>query len=68
MRDERRTDAAAAIRQMGAPRIRTAMLTGDNHRTAAAIAGSPGLEHHAALMPQGSRRSSAKPASGAKSC
>lgn len=51
LRDEPREDAAAAIAELRALGIRSVMLTGDNARTGAAIAGSLGLEHKAELMP-----------------
>lgn len=52
MRDEPRDDARegiAALRDLGAD---TVMLTGDNQRTAKAIAASLGMEARAELMPQ----------------
>ncbi len=52
MRDEPRADAAHAVRQLRALGVEAVMLTGDNPRTAAAIAGSLGLEHRAELMPE----------------
>jgi Cd2+/Zn2+-exporting ATPase len=52
MRDEPRADAAHAIRQLRALGVEGVMLTGDNPRTAAAIAGSLGLDHCAELMPE----------------
>jgi Cd2+/Zn2+-exporting ATPase len=51
LRDEPRPDAGdglAALRNLG---LRTVMLTGDNERTAAAIAGALGMEHRAGLLP-----------------
>lgn len=51
LRDEPREDAAAAIAELEALGVRSVMLTGDNARTGAAIAGSLGLEHKAELMP-----------------
>jgi Cd2+/Zn2+-exporting ATPase len=51
LRDEPREDAAAAIVELKALGVRSVMLTGDNARTGAAIAGSLGLEHKAELMP-----------------
>lgn len=53
MRDEPREDAAAGIAELKAMGIRSLMLTGDNARTGAAIAGSLGMEHKAELMPEG---------------
>ena len=51
LRDEPREDARAAIAELKAMGIRSTMLTGDNARTGAAIAGSLGMEHKAELMP-----------------
>ncbi len=52
MRDEPRSDAAAAIRQLSAMGLGATMLTGDNARTAAAIAGEIGLDHRAGMLPE----------------
>ncbi len=52
LRDEPRTDAADTVRDLAAMGIRSVMLTGDNERTAAAIAAQIGLEHKAGLMPE----------------
>ena len=52
MRDEPRTDAADAVRQLSAMGITPVILTGDNPRTAAAIAGSLGMEFQANMMPE----------------
>lgn len=52
MRDEPRTDALEAVRQLRGLGIEGIMLTGDNPRTAAAIAGGLGLDHRAGLMPE----------------
>ncbi len=52
MRDEPREDAVAGIAELKAMGIRSLMLTGDNARTGAAIAGSLGMEHKAELMPE----------------
>ena len=52
LRDEPRDDAAQAMRQLGALGITPIMLTGDNVRTAAAIAGDLGMEYRAELMPE----------------
>ncbi|WP_332680730.1 heavy metal translocating P-type ATPase [Bosea sp. (in: a-proteobacteria)] len=51
LRDEPRGDASEAVAELKAMGIRSTMLTGDNARTGAAIAGSLGLEHKAELMP-----------------
>ncbi len=56
MRDESREDAKegiALLRELGADAI---MLTGDNTRTAKAIAASLGMEARAELMPQDKQR------------
>jgi len=52
LRDEPRADAAEAVRQLQALGVGAVMLTGDNARTAAAIAGTLELEHRAELMPE----------------
>lgn len=52
MRDEPRPDAAAGIAALKAEGIRAVMLTGDNRRTAEAIAASLGIEARAELLPQ----------------
>ena len=52
MRDEPRSDAADAMRQLKALGIGATILTGDNPRTAAAIAGSLGTEFRAEMMPE----------------
>lgn len=51
LRDEPREDARTAIAELKALGIGSVMLTGDNARTGAAIAGSLGMEHKAELMP-----------------
>lgn len=51
VRDEPRPDAAAAISDLNDKGLRTVMLTGDNARTAQAIAETLGLEAKAELMP-----------------
>ncbi|TIP23007.1 MAG: cadmium-translocating P-type ATPase [Mesorhizobium sp.] len=56
MRDEPREDAKAglaALREIG---IRTVMLTGDNPKTAEAIASGLGVEARAGLLPQDKQR------------
>ena len=56
MRDEPRPDAKegiAALKRIGAQAV---MLTGDNQRTAAAIAAQLGLEPRAELLPQDKQR------------
>jgi Cd2+/Zn2+-exporting ATPase len=52
MRDEPRADAAAAMSQLMDLGISAVMLTGDNPRTAAAIAGGLGIEFRAEMMPE----------------
>ena len=51
MRDEPRDDAIAAVAQLSAMGVSSVMLTGDNARTGAAIAGVLGIQHRADLMP-----------------
>jgi Zn2+/Cd2+-exporting ATPase len=53
LRDEPRADAEAGLAALRGLGLRTVMLTGDNERTAAAIAGALGLEHRAGLLPDG---------------
>lgn len=52
LRDEPRDDAAVGVSQLHALGIRTVMLTGDNRRTAAAMAERMGLEARAELLPE----------------
>jgi Zn2+/Cd2+-exporting ATPase len=52
MRDEPRADAKDAVRQLSAMGVTAVILTGDNPRTAAAIAGSLGLKFEADMMPE----------------
>jgi Cd2+/Zn2+-exporting ATPase len=52
MRDEPRQDAAEAIRQLTEMSVTSVILTGDNPRTAAAIAGGLGMEFRADMMPE----------------
>lgn len=52
MRDERRADAVKAVQQLKALGVGSVILTGDNERTAAAIAGGIGMEFRADLMPE----------------
>ncbi|MEO3474050.1 heavy metal translocating P-type ATPase [Roseomonas sp. CAU 1739] len=51
LRDEPRGDAAAGVAAISALGVRPVMLTGDNPRTAAAIAATLGLEAKAGLLP-----------------
>jgi Cd2+/Zn2+-exporting ATPase len=52
MRDEPRADAAETVRQLNALGVTATMLTGDNPRTAAAIAEQLGLDFRAGMMPE----------------
>lgn len=56
MRDEPRDDAKAGIAALNDLGIGSTMLTGDNSRTAAAIAASLGMEPRAELLPQDKQR------------
>lgn len=56
MRDEPREDAKAGIEALARLGIGSVMLTGDNKRTAAAIAASLGMESRAELMPEDKQR------------
>ena len=56
MRDEPRADAQAGITTLTRAGIGTLMLTGDNGRTANAIAGQLGVEVQAELLPQDKQR------------
>jgi len=51
MRDEPRADAAEGIKGLHALGVRSVMLTGDNPRTAKAIADPLGIEFQAGLLP-----------------
>lgn len=52
LRDEPRADAADAIRQLKRLGIGATILTGDNPRTAAAIAGHLGMDYRAEMLPE----------------
>ena len=52
LRDEPRADAVRAMQQLRAMKLVPVMLTGDNARTAEAIAGGLGMEFRAALLPE----------------
>ena len=52
MRDEPRADAVEGVRQLKTMGVTSVMLTGDNARTGAAIAGLMGMEHRAELLPE----------------
>ena len=51
MRDEPREDAKQAVAHLSDMGVTSVMLTGDNARTGAAIAGTLGMRHRADLMP-----------------
>jgi Zn2+/Cd2+-exporting ATPase len=51
LRDEPRADARQAIVELKQLRVRSVMLTGDNARTGAAVAGALGMDHQAELLP-----------------
>ncbi|MFH0297926.1 heavy metal translocating P-type ATPase [Bradyrhizobium sp. 31Argb] len=51
LRDEPREDAHEGVKRLTDRGLRAIMLTGDNARTADAIAGQLGLEAHAGLLP-----------------
>ena len=51
LRDEPREDAAQAVAELKRLGVRSLMLTGDNARTGAAVAGALGMEHSAELLP-----------------
>jgi Cd2+/Zn2+-exporting ATPase len=52
MRDEPRDNAAEAVRQLKALGVGAVILTGDNERTAATIAGGLGMEFRADMLPE----------------
>ncbi len=52
LRDEPRADAAEAVAELRALGISSVMLTGDNPRTAQAIAEGLGIEHRSELLPE----------------
>lgn len=56
MRDEPREDAKRGVQALSELGISSVMLTGDNRRTAAAIAATLGLEPRAELLPQDKQR------------
>ncbi len=56
MRDEPREDAKRGIQMLADMGISSVMLTGDNRRTAAAIAAGLGMEPRAELLPQDKQR------------
>jgi Cd2+/Zn2+-exporting ATPase len=56
MRDEPRPDAKTGIDRLAAEGIGAVMLTGDNTRTAQAVAGGLGIEARAELLPEDKQR------------
>ena len=52
LRDEVRPDAHAGIDALAAAGVRAVMVTGDNQRTANAVAGALGIEARAELLPE----------------
>ena len=52
LRDEPRDDAQASVALLKAMDVRSVMLTGDNRRTAQAIAGHLGMDWEAELLPE----------------
>ncbi|WFU12702.1 heavy metal translocating P-type ATPase (plasmid) [Rhizobium sp. CB3090] len=56
MRDEPRTDARAGIEALRTAGVGSVMLTGDNARTAGAIAKGLGIEPRAQLLPEDKQR------------
>jgi Cd2+/Zn2+-exporting ATPase len=56
IRDEARPDAVSALKTLRDAGIDTVMLTGDNSRTAAAIARALGIEARAELLPEDKQR------------
>ncbi|PSH63307.1 heavy metal translocating P-type ATPase [Phyllobacterium brassicacearum] len=56
MRDEPRVDAARGLAMLRESGVKSVMLTGDNRRTAEAIASKLGIEPRAELMPEDKQR------------
>ncbi|MFJ7437817.1 heavy metal translocating P-type ATPase [Methylorubrum thiocyanatum] len=56
MRDEARADARAGVDRLAAAGVSAVMLTGDNARTAQAVAGALGIESRAELLPEDKQR------------
>ena len=56
MRDEPRADAQSGLAALKAAGVEPVMLTGDNERTAAAIAKGLGLPVHAEMLPEDKQR------------
>ncbi|MBY5653272.1 cadmium-translocating P-type ATPase [Rhizobium leguminosarum] len=56
MRDEPREDAEAGLAALKSARVKALMLTGDNKRTAAAVAGMLGIDWRGEMMPEDKQR------------
>jgi Cd2+/Zn2+-exporting ATPase len=56
MRDEPRSDARSGLQPLRAQGVKAVMVTGDNRRTAEAIAGTLGIEPRAELLPEDKQR------------
>lgn len=56
MRDEPRADAVTGVKALADSGLRVIMLTGDNRRTAEAVAGRLGIEARAELLPEDKQR------------
>ncbi|MGO6905136.1 HAD-IC family P-type ATPase, partial [Rhizobium ruizarguesonis] len=56
MRDEPREDAEAGLAALKSAGVKAMMLTGDNKRTAAAVAGMLGIDWRGEMMPEDKQR------------
>lgn len=56
MRDEPREDAEAGLAALKSAGVKAMMLTGDNKRTAAAVAGTLGIDWRGEMMPEDKQR------------
>ncbi|PCK83336.1 heavy metal translocating P-type ATPase [Rhizobium sophoriradicis] len=56
MRDEPRADAEAGLSTLKSAGVKAMMLTGDNRRTAAAVAGMLGIDWRGEMMPEDKQR------------
>lgn len=56
MRDEPREDAVAGLSALKSAGVKAMMLTGDNKRTAAAVAGMLGIDWRGEMMPEDKQR------------
>lgn len=56
MRDEPRADAQAGLAMLKSAGVKAMMLTGDNKRTAAAVAGVLGIDWRGEMMPEDKQR------------